>query len=51
MAVISFLFPIVGWVTWGVKKNSDPELASRCAKWASIGFGAGLLLSFAMGGA
>ena len=51
MSVVSFLFPIVGWITWGVKKNSDPDLASRCAKWAWIGFGAGMLLSFIMGGA
>ena len=34
MAVLSFLFPIVGWITWGVKRNSDPEVASRCAfRW------------------
>ena len=51
MAVVSFLLPIVGWITWGVKRNTDPELASRCARWASIGVGVGLLLSFAMGGA
>ena len=43
--------PRVGKHKLGVKKNSDPDLASRCAKWAWIGFGAGMLLSFIMGGA
>ncbi len=37
MAVLSFLFPIVGWILWAVKKDSNPEDAHKCAKWAWIG--------------
>ncbi len=42
MAVLSFLVPIVGWILWAVKKDSNPEDAKTCAKWAWIGFGVGL---------
>jgi len=45
MALLSFLFPIVGWILWAVKKDSNPEDAHNCAKWAWIGFGAGLFIS------
>ncbi len=47
MAVVSFLFPIVGWITWGVKRNSDPELAGKCSKWAWIGFAVGMVATLA----
>ena len=43
MAVLSFFFPIVGWILWAVKKDQNPEDASKCAKWAWIGFGVGLV--------
>lgn len=42
MAVLSFFFPIVGWILWAVKKDQNPEDASKWAKWAWIGFGVGL---------
>ena len=44
MAVVSFLFPIVGWITWGVKKNSDPELADTCRACAWWGVIAAVLV-------
>ena len=50
MAVVSFLFPIVGWINWGLKKNTEPEEAAKCARLAWIGFAVGLVLSFAVGG-
>ncbi len=54
MAVLSFFFPIVGWILWAVKKDSNPEDAHKCAKWAWIGFAVGvgcylLTLLFASG--
>lgn len=49
MAVLSFFFPIVGWILWAVKKNSEPEEAKKCAKWAWIGFGTSFVLGFIIG--
>jgi len=37
MAALSFFFPIVGWILWAVKKNTEPEEGNKCAKWAWIG--------------
>lgn len=37
-AIISLLFPIIGWVLWGVWKEEYPERASQAAKWAWGGF-------------
>ncbi len=51
MAVVSFLFPLVGWITWGMKKNTEPEEAAKCAKWAWIGFAVNTVLMIALGGA
>ncbi len=45
MALLSFVFPIVGWILWAVKKNTYPEEASKCAKWAWIGFAVGAISS------
>lgn len=45
MKVLSFLFPIVGWIYWGVKKDTNPIDASDCAKWAWIGFAAGMVIA------
>lgn len=42
MAVLSFFFPVIGWILWALKKNNEPEEASKCAKWAWIGFGVNL---------
>lgn len=45
MAVLSFLFPIVGLILWAVKKNTEPDVANKCIKWAGIGFGVNVLLT------
>lgn len=37
--VLSFLFPVVGWVLWGMYKATSPIRAKACSKWAWIGFG------------
>ncbi len=45
MAFLSFLFPLFGWIYGGIKKRDDPELGSKCIKWAWIGFLSGALFS------
>ena len=49
MAVLSFLFPIAGWVYWGAKKDTNPQEAAKCARLAWIGFGVNLVLMLAAG--
>ena len=44
MKFISFLFPIVGWIYWRSKKDSDPKAAEECLHWAMAGVAAGVLL-------
>ena len=39
-----------GWIIWGVKKNTDPEEAAKCAKWAWIGVGVGIVANLILGG-
>lgn len=43
--ILSFLFPIVGWILWGVNKNNAPKKAHACAVAAWIGFGIGLIIN------
>ena len=43
--VLSFLIPIVGLVLFLVWKDSEPEKAKACGKWALIGF----VVSFVLG--
>ena len=45
MAVLSFFVPLFGWIFGGIKKRTDPELGSKCIKWAWIGFIVGIVLS------
>lgn len=45
LKAISFLFPIVGWILWGINKGQYPNKAKACSKWAWIGFGVSLLIS------
>ena len=37
-AIVSLLFPIIGWILWGVWREEHPERASQAAKWAWAGF-------------
>ncbi len=48
MAVISFLFPIVGLIIWAVKKKNEPEVAAKCIKWAGYGVIANVALNAIM---
>lgn len=43
LCILSFLFPIVGWILYF---SLSGERAKACAKWAWIGFFVGLLLAF-----
>ncbi len=45
MAVLSFICPIAGFLSWLTNRSSDPELACQCSRWAAIGLLANLLLS------
>lgn len=47
--IVSFFFPIVGWILWGVYKNKSPKQAKSYSKWAWYGFGAGFVVSFVFG--
>lgn len=37
-SIVSLLFPIIGWILWGVWKDEHPQKASTAAKMAWIGF-------------
>ena len=41
--ILSFLFPIVGWVLYFVLKGQTPIKAKGCGIWGLVGFGVGLL--------
>lgn len=41
--ILSLLFPIVGWILWGVFKNETPIKAKSCSKFAWIGFAVGVV--------
>ena len=43
MNLLAFLFPIVGWIYWGVTHNRTPKKAKSACTWAWIGF----VISFA----
>lgn len=38
LGIACLLFPIVGWILWGVWKSEHPRKASSAAKWAWAGF-------------
>lgn len=45
LGIVSFLFPIVGWILWGIWKNENPTKSSQVAKWAWAGFVFNLIIS------
>ena len=49
LKVVSFLFPIIGWILYFAYKNDQPVKAGDCAKFAWIGFGVGFVLGFISG--
>lgn len=46
LIILSFLFPIVGWILYFVKKSENIGAAKTYAKWGWAGFGLGLILRF-----
>lgn len=49
LKIVSFLFPIIGWILYFIYKDEQPVKASECAKFAWIGFGVGFVLGFISG--
>lgn len=47
--VLSFFFPLVGWILWGVNLRTKPNTARACAKWAWIGFAVAFVCSILSG--
>lgn len=45
LQVVSVLFPLVGWILWGVHKSDKPNAAKSYSKMAWIGLGIGVLLN------
>lgn len=46
LKIVSFLFPIIGWILYFAYKGEQPVKAGDCAKFAWIGFGAGFVVTF-----
>ena len=44
IAILSVLFPIVGWVMWSQWRNSKPNAAKKAALLAWVGFVVGIIL-------
>ena len=45
LKILSFLFPIVGLVSYFVYRKSAPNKASQAGKWAGIGFVVGMIIN------
>lgn len=43
--ILSFLFPLIGWVLYFVYKDDKPVRAKSCSRWAWISF----IISFVIG--
>ena len=43
--ILSFLFPIVGFILFFAMKAKTPYKAKACGKWGLIGFGVSLVLN------
>ncbi|MCQ2305684.1 MAG: hypothetical protein MJZ97_11930 [Bacteroidales bacterium] len=46
LKIISFLFPIIGWVLYFVKKDENIEEAKAYSKCAWLGFGISFFIGF-----
>lgn len=49
LKIISFLFPIIGWILYFVFKSENIVKAKDCGMWGLIGFGVGMLITIAGG--
>ncbi len=46
IVVVSFLFPLIGWIVYAINKNDDSIKAQKACKAAWWGFGIGILVNF-----
>ena len=46
LAILSFLFPIVGWILWANNKEEKPNAARTYSFCAWIAFGLNVLIKF-----
>lgn len=48
--ILSFIFPIVGWILYFVYRDDRPNRASACSKWAwiSVGISVGIRIISAL---
>jgi hypothetical protein len=49
LKIVSFLFPIIGWILYFVYKSENIKKAKDCGMWGLIGFGVGLLITIVGG--
>lgn len=45
LGILSFLFPLIGWILYFVHRDKSPIKAKACSKWAWIGFGVSFVLN------
>lgn len=44
--ILSFLFPLIGWILYFYLRKKDIKRAKICSKWAWIGFAIGMIFNF-----
>ncbi len=45
MGILSFFYPLIGFTLWAIKKDTNPDDARKCLKFAWWGFGISIALS------
>ena len=46
LGILSFLFPLIGWILYFYFRKKDIKRAKIYSKWAWIGFAIGMILNF-----
>ena len=46
LGILSFLFPLIGWILYFYFRKKDIKRAKICSKWAWIGFAIGMIFNF-----
>ena len=46
LGILSFLFPLIGWILYFYFRKKDIKRAKICCKWAWIGFAIGIIINF-----
>ena len=47
LCILSFLFPLIGWILYFVKKDEYPKPADAYGLWGIVGFAFNLVLLMA----